>query len=133
MSTSNNEDVEEDFYEVEAVVGQRKKKGRYEYLIKWKGYASDQNTWEPIANLNKSAREEARAYRKNQASPKKMSASKRPRLNSSDSVTQDEIVTKTEELPPSDEKKEKATQDKDNSVKEHSKDGDPPKKTGCQR
>ena len=92
MPTSDD-DVE-DFYEVEAVVGQRKKKGRKEYLIKWKGYASDQNTWEPIANLNKSAREEARAYNKGE------SPSKRPRLDSSGSsgsANHDDIVVKKEQ------------------------------------
>ncbi len=131
MSTSNNNDsdVEEDVYEVEAVVGQRKRKGRYEYLIKWKGYASDENTWEPIANLNESAREETRAYRNNKISSKskKTSATKRPRLNSKspDSATQDEIVAKKDELPPSDEKDEKVAQDADTSVKEHPKDKEP--------
>jgi len=132
MSTSNNSDdvEEEDVYEVEAVVGQRKKKGRNEYLIKWKGYASDENTWEPVANLNESAREDARAYRKNKASSKKNPASKRPRLNSKspDSATHDETVAKKEELPPCDEKSEKVAQDADTLVKEHTNDDEPPTK-----
>ena len=56
MPTSNK------MYEVEAVVGKRKKKGRVEYLIKWKGYSEFENTWEPESNLNESALEEASAY-----------------------------------------------------------------------
>mmetsp|Transcript_7970 Transcript_7970/g.13474 ORF Transcript_7970/g.13474 Transcript_7970/m.13474 type:complete len:567 (-) Transcript_7970:353-2053(-) len=120
MPTSDD-DVE-DFYEVEAVVGQRKKKGRKEYLIKWKGYASDQNTWEPIANLNKSAREEARAYNKGE------SPSKRPRLDSSGSsgsANHDDIVVKKEQssLP---EEKKKIALDADTPGKEHTADDDSP-------
>eukprot|EP00984_Skeletonema_dohrnii_P003329 scaffold1117_cov187-Skeletonema_dohrnii-CCMP3373.AAC.5 len=121
MPTSDD-DVEDfvSFYEVEAVVGQRKKKGRKEYLIKWKGYASDQNTWEPIANLNKSAREEARAYN-SQVSTKGKSPSKRPRLDSSG----DDIVVKKEQSCLSEEKK-KIAQDADTPGKEHTADDDSP-------
>lgn len=42
------------YYEVEKIISKRKlEKGGHEYLIKWKGYDSSQNTWEPISNLNK--------------------------------------------------------------------------------
>ncbi|KAI8503701.1 hypothetical protein Bbelb_186720 [Branchiostoma belcheri] len=34
-------------YEVESFVDRRKKKGRVEYLVQWKGYPPTQNTWEP--------------------------------------------------------------------------------------
>lgn len=27
------------------------KKGTFEYLVKWEGYATSENTWEPAANL----------------------------------------------------------------------------------
>lgn len=40
-------------YEVEAIVDRRKVKGRVEYLVKWKGYKSSENTWEPRASLVK--------------------------------------------------------------------------------
>ena len=42
-------DAEE--YEVEAVCDKRLRKGKAEYLVKWKGWDSDDNTWEPIGNL----------------------------------------------------------------------------------
>ena len=36
---------------VEAIIGRRIKKGKKEYLIKWKGYPESQATWEPERNL----------------------------------------------------------------------------------
>ena len=33
------------------MVGRRKKLGRWEYLIKWKGYGVDANSWEPEEHL----------------------------------------------------------------------------------
>ncbi|WVW85331.1 hypothetical protein I302_107369 [Kwoniella bestiolae CBS 10118] len=45
------EEEEEGEYEVEAVVDHRQKKGnqagKYEYLVSWKGYGPEHNTWEP--------------------------------------------------------------------------------------
>ena len=38
-------------YTVEEVIGRRKKKGKYEYLIKWKDYSINESTWEPMDNL----------------------------------------------------------------------------------
>lgn len=43
---------EEEEYEVEAIVEKRLKRGKVEYLIKWKGWSHDDNTWEPKANLD---------------------------------------------------------------------------------
>ena len=39
-------------WEVERIVGKKVFKDRTLYLVKWKGYAKDQNTWEPITNLD---------------------------------------------------------------------------------
>jgi len=40
-------------YEVEKILEKRTKKGKTEYLIKWKGYEDEaENTWEPVANLD---------------------------------------------------------------------------------
>ena len=54
--------ITHEYYEVEAIVGRRNNNGRVEYLIKWKGYAEEENTWEPESNLNDGALEEARTY-----------------------------------------------------------------------
>lgn len=55
---------EDFFWEVEAVVGRRIRRGYVEFLIRWKGCSEDDNTWEPTANLCDTAMEEASKYTK---------------------------------------------------------------------
>src|SRR6201994_4639076 len=38
-------------YKVEAIIGHRKRGPKWIYLTKWKGYGSNDNTWEPEENL----------------------------------------------------------------------------------
>jgi len=38
-------------YKVEAILAHRRFRGKYQYLVKWKGYDSSKNTWEPESNL----------------------------------------------------------------------------------
>ncbi|XP_041804272.1 chromodomain Y-like protein isoform X2 [Chelmon rostratus] len=43
----------EEFYEVERIMDKRKnKKGKVEYLVRWRGYGSDGDTWEPESHLS---------------------------------------------------------------------------------
>jgi len=43
-------------YEVEAILDHRGQGQQTEYLVKWKGYDSIENSWEPIKNLRRSQR-----------------------------------------------------------------------------
>ena len=60
------EDPEE--YEVEAILDHRGTKPNEEYLVKWKGYDTTENTWEPIKNLKNSPRL-LQEYHRNQDQP----------------------------------------------------------------
>ena len=55
-------DGEEEF-EVEAIIGHRKRWGNMQFLIKWKGYPTSENSWEPERNLE-NADELLRTYKR---------------------------------------------------------------------
>ena len=69
---------DEEEYEVEKVVGKRTRKGKLEYLVKWKGWDNpDDNTWEPIAHLD--CRELIDEYEA--ANPETVEVDKKPENN----------------------------------------------------
>ena len=72
----------EEQYEVETILAHRRKGKGIEYLIKWKEYSSNENTWEPESNLSNSEEildEYKKEHRLNEAQQK----SKRPLLSPS--------------------------------------------------
>ena len=46
----------EEEYEVEAIVGHRPQGQGHQYLMKWKGYPSSKNSWEPTGNLENASK-----------------------------------------------------------------------------
>lgn len=54
-------------YEVEKILDSRlnKKEGTIEYLVKWKGFPSSDNSWEPADGL-KQCSQKIKEYRKSQ-------------------------------------------------------------------
>ncbi|XP_061774235.1 uncharacterized protein LOC133564121 isoform X2 [Nerophis ophidion] len=47
----SQQDEEEDVYEVERIIEMRVEEGEVLYRVRWKGYCSDDDTWEPEAHL----------------------------------------------------------------------------------
>jgi len=45
------ENLQEEFYNIEKILGRRKHNGIIQYKIKWEGYPISQCTWEPMKNL----------------------------------------------------------------------------------
>merc|ERR1719471_214939 len=65
---AEEEDAE---YEVEKVKDKRLKKGKVEYLIKWKGFDNpNEDTWEPVGSLKGAADEEIKRFEKKNAAEK---------------------------------------------------------------
>jgi len=50
-------------YEVEEIFDRQERRGRIKYLIKWKGYTAEENTWERLENL-KNAMEKVEEFEK---------------------------------------------------------------------
>jgi hypothetical protein len=49
--SARQKDINEPTYEIESVVDHRGNPGLYEYLVKWKNYNEEHNSWEPAVNF----------------------------------------------------------------------------------
>jgi hypothetical protein len=44
-------DREHEYFEVEDILDSRKRGNKWQFLVSWKGYPADQNSWEPEENI----------------------------------------------------------------------------------
>jgi len=58
---NSNDEATEDEYEVENILKRKLVEGRIFYLVSWKGYGPEHNSWEPVRHLN--CPEKIRAFR----------------------------------------------------------------------
>ena len=65
---------EEEEWEVEEVLDLRVKRGKLEYLVHWKGYTKEDNSWEPSDNLKNSKRVVSDFHKTHPATPRPLDA-----------------------------------------------------------
>jgi len=74
-----NEKDEEEEYEVEKVKDKRLKRGKVEYLIKWRGFDDPkEDTWEPLGSLKGAADEAIKKFEKENATEGSAKKVKKP-------------------------------------------------------
>ncbi|XP_062205091.1 probable chromo domain-containing protein LHP1 isoform X2 [Phragmites australis] len=66
----------EGFFEIEAIRRRRLRKGKLQYLVKWRGWPESANTWEPLENL-KACSDIVDAFEKRSRSPRSSRKRKR--------------------------------------------------------
>ncbi|KAJ3037151.1 hypothetical protein HDV00_002033 [Rhizophlyctis rosea] len=97
-----DEDEEEaEEYEVEAILNHRKARGTTKYLVKWVGYDSDSNTWEPEDNVKGGAESliaEYWANKKGGSTPKVTPKGRKRKETASDSPKRSTKKSKTDSI-----------------------------------
>ena len=63
--------VVDNYFEIETIIDERRKNGKIEYLVRWKG-AQDDCTWEPPSNLCDSAFQDARKFSREKETRRKL-------------------------------------------------------------
>ncbi|KAL7747746.1 hypothetical protein RI367_006868 [Sorochytrium milnesiophthora] len=117
---------EEAEYDVEAITRHKMIDGTLHFYIKWKGYAEDQNSWEPMQNVSEDL---VQAYldtngidkngRKIHATRKPVPSGKKASAVASSSVSNKKRTSAAEESPAKNKKKQKtASADEDDDIEE---------------
>ncbi|KNZ71349.1 Chromobox like protein, partial [Termitomyces sp. J132] len=64
-------EVEDEYhYEVDEILDSWVVRGQLQYLVRWKGYGPEDNTWEPRKNLDRAPNELRDFHRRNPAKPR---------------------------------------------------------------
>uniref|UniRef100_A0A667Z973 Chromo domain-containing protein n=1 Tax=Myripristis murdjan TaxID=586833 RepID=A0A667Z973_9TELE len=79
--------VGESVFAAESIIKRRIRRGRWEYLVKWKGWSQKYSTWEPEENIL-----DARLFASSDSS-KRSDASWTPCLSNFNNVTVTDITT----------------------------------------
>lgn len=66
---------EEEEYEVEKILDSRIRRGKLEYFVKWKGFPTSENSWEPTENTTHASRKIAEFHRTHPGAPRRIEAS----------------------------------------------------------
>jgi hypothetical protein len=88
----SEEDGEEEEYEVEDIIDHKTVRGKLQYLIRWKGYDADNDTWEPESTVN--CPEIIARYNEKDVKPAKKG---RPKKGAKEAEDQDENEEPVEE------------------------------------
>jgi hypothetical protein len=64
----------EKVYEVESLLDSRLHRGRLQYLVRWKGFGPEHNSWEPEVNLGGAKRMITKFHKENPSAPQRISA-----------------------------------------------------------
>ena len=62
-------------YEVEEILDSKLHRRKLKYLVKWKGYGSEENTWEPEENLTHAKRLIEEFHRRKPQAPRRIDMS----------------------------------------------------------
>ena len=94
----------EEEYEAEEIIDSRLYRRKLQYLVKWKGYTPENNTWEPEANLRHSTELLENFYRRHPGAPRRIRSmgeklTFHPLNNFTDESKTLEELTKTRHIP----------------------------------
>uniref|UniRef100_A0A803JXA0 Chromo domain-containing protein n=1 Tax=Xenopus tropicalis TaxID=8364 RepID=A0A803JXA0_XENTR len=67
-----------DEFEVESILDSKFNRGRLQYLVRWKGYPPEENSWEPVSNIH--APQLTRLFHKDHPDKPAPSRIRRPRV-----------------------------------------------------